>query len=175
MLLRLQKGPMSVGETGLHCHEYGGITVLRNQRNYSSSDTASQPGTVQSSVKSAEVPTKPTFLILYRCMSGLLATAEPTHYSRHILNVWAPHTHPPTRHFLPPKDRSWKCKCTFGYLCKTEMLTSPWVSGSSCWPTLPSLPTRLGRGINKQKTTKTPNINTHPENGSGNFDLATWT
>ena len=78
-----------------HCHEYGGITVLRNQRNYTSSDTASQPGTVQSSVKSAEVPTKPTFLILYRCMSGLLATAEPTHYSRHILNVWASHTHRP--------------------------------------------------------------------------------
>jgi len=45
---------------GLHDPEDGGITILRNAKDCSSSDTASRPGTVRSSVKLAGIPTKPT-------------------------------------------------------------------------------------------------------------------
>ena len=68
-------------------------------------------------------------------------TLQRSHFER-----LGPTYSPPTRHFLQPKDSSWQCKCTFGYLCKTEMLASPSVSGSSCWPIRPSLPTRWAEG-----------------------------
>jgi hypothetical protein len=90
----------------LHDPENGGITILRNTRDCSSSDTASRTGTVRSSVKLAGIPTKPALLnitALYvrspSCRS-LTNTLYPS-YFKHLGPKCSP-----TRPLLLPKDSS---------------------------------------------------------------------
>jgi len=99
-------GKISREVPGLHDPEDGGITILRNARDCSSSDTASRPGTVRFSVKLAGIPTKPALLnITARCVGSpsccsLTNTLYPS-YFKHLGPKCSPTRPPP-----PPAHRS---------------------------------------------------------------------